>query len=696
MAFHNWSDDPIDDKSQDTLDRSAYAERLASLIGRSFLPKSSTVFGLVGSWGSGKTSILKLVEKELNGAGDYEVVWFTPWAANDVDGILADFYGALSTALPRKNRRRARRAFASMLRLAAPATNLLPAGGTVASSAVTATADALAKTPPWSKAFADASNEVVKARRRILVIVDDIDRLQGNELLSVLKVVRLLGRFPGVQYLLAYDHESLSHTLMSIGAARNLAEAARFIEKIVQHPTPVPALVAAQLIRRLSNGMETIFSRRRPELSSPLKQNDYLLPIVTRLLTTPRAVDRYLALLDYELGVHKPGEVNDDDVAAIAVLRCVNPALVTRLPQYEYELTSGMQPNSSRAFEREDAKFSVDTLLSDLDSPSHELPELKRLLNEIFPKTSESVHLTRPRGVGDQNYFKRYFAMGILSEHDLADSDVVIAIRSALGGNVSDLESMLCSDDVALALVAFTKLEAFFRAAVQEVQQTDRDSALLTFLAGFLAIIRKLPEGGSNAIFGLSDMLPRWAGNNVISALSDEVDADDVVNSMSRAGLEAQIIAIRDTRIVLSQRPAWWERTLALLMPAVQAALVQHFSERDHASVTRDDLFHFMDFANQAGVDLDPVRQQVEDCIERDEFTIEDVAARFSTRENSGSTFGFRQADFELVAPMKNYPWYSELGHLPTRDRWGWPERRAVAKRLAEPPSMLRESDSSI
>jgi hypothetical protein len=47
----------------------------------------------------------------------------------------------------------------------------------------------------------------------ILVVVD-IDRLQPAELLDLLKVVRLLGRFHGVDFLLAYDERTIVETLL--------------------------------------------------------------------------------------------------------------------------------------------------------------------------------------------------------------------------------------------------------------------------------------------------------------------------------------------------------------------------------------------------------------------------------------------------------------------------------------------------
>ena len=42
----------------------------------------------------------------------------------------------------------------------------------------------------------------------ILVVIDDLDRLQPDELLLVFKLIRLVGRLPSVGYILAFDERT--------------------------------------------------------------------------------------------------------------------------------------------------------------------------------------------------------------------------------------------------------------------------------------------------------------------------------------------------------------------------------------------------------------------------------------------------------------------------------------------------------
>jgi hypothetical protein len=77
--------------------------------------------------------------------------------------------------------------------------------------------------------------------------------------MTLLKVVRLLGRFPGVQYLLAYDDETLFRTLSSTSAVVvNDGSAERYMEKIVQYPLLVPPLLQYQQLSRLNDGLAQV------------------------------------------------------------------------------------------------------------------------------------------------------------------------------------------------------------------------------------------------------------------------------------------------------------------------------------------------------------------------------------------------------------------------------------------------------
>lgn len=260
-----WRDDAITSPDRDTLDRAHIPNRVAQLINGTHTWESSMVFAITGPWGSGKTSLLELTCNQLS---TWHIARFTPWAASNPDSLLAEFYSALTTALPKTcTTKKIRAGFAQCLTAASPLANYIsmPFVGQAVAKAVTMAADALAQRPSWNTAFTATSKALAEKQIKLLVVIDDMDRLQPDELLAVLRVIRLLGRFPGVSYLLAYDEDTLFATLTT---TNDRDRARRFMEKIVQYPIAMPPMLPHRNhptpLRRTRTSLQTLRPHIRP------------------------------------------------------------------------------------------------------------------------------------------------------------------------------------------------------------------------------------------------------------------------------------------------------------------------------------------------------------------------------------------------------------------------------------------------
>jgi hypothetical protein len=625
-----WSDSPITTKDEDELGRTEYAAHASRLIVDSHSWDDSIVFGLTGPWGSGKSSMLAMIAEELEAThSNWKVARFTPWATGDVTGLLGDFYASLSEALPTRRSRQVRNALGTLAQLSAPAANAIPWAGAAVASAAGSAGTALKKQTPWDKAFKTAAAELKKLNTPVLLIADDIDRLQTEELLALLKVVRLLGRFPGVHHLLAYDESTLFQALSEANLVGDDDGAAgRFMEKIVQYPLVVPPLLSTPLLARLDAGLDAALAEAdRPRLNSG--RLGQLVDVYRSQLATPRAIDRYLAQLRHHLPLIRTDEIDDEDVIVLTLLRTVFPTLYQQLPRWREQLISGHTDqfkSSSSGIEHE--TFDIGPLLAGL--PKHSRADAKTLLLNLFPnlKSDGLSYGPSDRRVSDTRYFDRYFAMGIPS-HDVSDVEVAKAVADTGVGRPEALESLLIqpgADRVVLVVDKGGRL----------TEQLDADDAgdatRLAVVKSLASVLEHIPETPS---FFMSprDSAISWA-NMLVTQLTDQVPAEALMDALSAtANLSLRIQAIYYANRDDADVPGCLEQVITQLSDDATKFMTDHFKAQDAAP--EDDgpgwLIHFLISNKQ----IAPLASAVSEGLAASEFTIADVAARLVSRRIS-------------------------------------------------------------
>jgi predicted KAP-like P-loop ATPase len=103
---------------------------------------------------------------------------------------------------------------------------------------------------------------------RILIVVDDIDRLIPEESLEMVALVKSLGDLPNIVYLLAYDQDNLSK---SISKATRI-KGADYLGKIVQFSIYLPLLrdrdLSNYLFNKIGSTIEPLSTKQRDRLAT--------------------------------------------------------------------------------------------------------------------------------------------------------------------------------------------------------------------------------------------------------------------------------------------------------------------------------------------------------------------------------------------------------------------------------------------
>src|SRR5690606_26854395 len=101
-------------------------------------------------------------------------------------------------------------------------------------------------------------NESIKRiNKRIIIFIDDLDRLDGDEIISVLKIIRNTGNFKNLVYVSCYDKVYLLNALQRF-SKRNLDI---ILDKFFDIEIPLSPIPTAELFRFIEDQFLNKFNK---------------------------------------------------------------------------------------------------------------------------------------------------------------------------------------------------------------------------------------------------------------------------------------------------------------------------------------------------------------------------------------------------------------------------------------------------
>lgn len=470
MASPEWADDPIESAEADVLQRGDFVHMVASRVLECAPGQHSTVYAIVGPWGSGKTSIANLVRAQVVADPGWRSVSFAPWSVFDERGLAAEFFATLISAIPEGDEKgkQARRQLGEYAKTLVPLVGAIPVVGVGFAGAADRSLDRVLKREPWDQAFANIAKVLAKLGYQLLVLVDDLDRLAADELMDVLKLVRLLGRLPNVHYLLLYDIESVR---AAIGSKHGGDAPERFIEKIIQYPFDLPPLQESHTLALARRAIEALLGAVRvPDEESFLERKLELEQLVAELIDTPRNVARLQYQLESAANLSVIGDVDALDFVALTTLRTLNPSLYAKLPGHYELLRVGRVPEKGYKAEA----LSLDELREFVGGESalgRRADAYVQVLSFLFSAISFrgwSYFKDHQKAFCDDEYRERYW-VGLVGDADVSDALVERALAALERGedfespDVSALTAILDGQDFPRVSLGYAKVRRMRR-----------------------------------------------------------------------------------------------------------------------------------------------------------------------------------------------------------------------------------------
>jgi predicted KAP-like P-loop ATPase len=435
------SDQPIASASDDILGRTAFAKSLSKAI-LSYKDTASLSIGIMGAWGTGKTSLLNITlddlaeqTQNLEKEKQPSIIRFNPWNFSDQNQLINQFFRELSSTLGRADHAGNAKAAGQQLKNYAKfftPLRLIPALGEYA-KLVQDVADGVGDA---ALSLADIKQQDLKGHRegldqfleklqqKIIVVIDDIDRLTSTEIRQIFQLVKSLADFPNTLYLLSFDKTVVLKALEDVQAGNGEA----YLEKIIQVSFDLPEITKHDVDKLLFHKLDEIISEV-PELEfDSTYWGNIFHGGLTDLFQNIRDVNRFINTYRFNFGL-VGRDLNLVELIAITALQVFEPGIYKTIRQEKEFLT---QYDSGYGYGRQTTKEQKDVMLNQLVANAKRLPleHAKELLQRLFP-TLENIGYgyefqkvwRRQARVCSPDLFDQYFQLSI-SENEFSRSEL--------------------------------------------------------------------------------------------------------------------------------------------------------------------------------------------------------------------------------------------------------------------------------
>lgn len=231
------SDAPIKENKESVLNFDSLANKIEELIINENHEKAISI-GIIGPWGNGKTSLIELVENKIKESKeskdkykDLITITFLPYLNHNENDVINEFFTILSNEISKYSGK-----LSNDLMTYAHKLNELNDENKIFTFV--------------SKYFANQDNESAKElydsidntlkiiNKKIIVFIDDLDRLDTNEILQVLKLIRNTANFFNIIFVVAMDKEYVVNRLKKSEDILN----SKYIDKFFQLEIYLPEI----------------------------------------------------------------------------------------------------------------------------------------------------------------------------------------------------------------------------------------------------------------------------------------------------------------------------------------------------------------------------------------------------------------------------------------------------------------------
>lgn len=318
-------DDAITRDEQDLFGYRYIANDLRKLLKDVDLSQYAYSVGIAGDWGIGKSSLLNLLASKLQSDGI--VIKYYPRKAKKVELIQEEFFAEFAQELRKYsyNATYIVGKYAYALNLYSPTRWIYNIFDWFSN---------------WTaESEKEHINKMIRAtEKRFYVIIEDLDRLTGTEILEVLKLVERNGNFCNTIFITAYDKKYVNSVLRKLLGYEDTSS--NFTDKYFQYELPMFKQNTEEIKNYLYNRVYLWAINNYPDVrgeNRPENEWNIVAGKVLPMLPTLRHAKRFSNLFQYAYIHHNAYEkVNISDFIVVTLIHFLDMSAYENLYEMQY------------------------------------------------------------------------------------------------------------------------------------------------------------------------------------------------------------------------------------------------------------------------------------------------------------------------------------------------------------------------
>lgn len=298
--------------------------------------------------------------------------------------------------------------------------------------------------------FKTKTEEILKqSKKKLVIFIDDIDRLDKDELFTLFRLIKLTADFSNTIYILSFDKEMVAKAIGQRFGNGDHNDGSSFLEKIIQIPIELPAFRFNELRDYTINLIEQVLNKNLVQLNES-ETSRFITAFDDCLfaaIITPRNAKQYYNALEFSIPLMK-GEVNIVDFLIFEGLKLFYPKYVELVKINPAIFITGFIVNRSmindiKQKDKENIKKELNILSDQIGSTKHHA--IETLLRSLFPKfrqVFENISLQHPKddeqSISSADFIERYMSYSIAMD-EISDVEFSTFIKNLKTFSNSDV-----------------------------------------------------------------------------------------------------------------------------------------------------------------------------------------------------------------------------------------------------------------